>query len=162
MQKLASYSPPLMLCKQHCSTENEGIFNVCLSTQCTETFQGNYTCDLLPVQLKNTAPTLQRLGQNLFTGNYTSAVVQVNFIKKITLWCFARLFFGSVWGRIFNDAMLKRKIIVKKRTLIVISGLVGELSVNGSQVKHFSFSLAVNEFQTTTFPAKNNKSSGIH
>lgn len=58
--------------------------------------------------------------------------------------------------------MLKRKIIVKKRTLIVISGLVGELSVNGSQVKHFSFSLAVNEFQTRTFPAKNNKSSGIH
>lgn len=51
---------------------------------------------------------------------------------------------------------------MKKRTLIVISGLVGELSVNGSQVKHFSFSLAVNEFQTRTFPAKNNKSSGIH
>lgn len=139
-----------MLCKQHFSTENEGIFNVCLSTQCTETFQGNYTCDLLPVQLKNTAPTLRRLGQNLFRGNYTSAVLQVKFIKKITLWCFARLFFGSVWGRIYNDAMLKRKIIVKKRTLMVMSGLVGELSVNGSQVKHFWFIFAVNEFQTRT------------
>lgn len=146
-----------MFCKQHYSTENEGIFNVCLSTQ--RLFKET----ILVICCQFSWRTLhQHYGGYLFRGNYTSAVVQVKFIKKITLWCFARLFFGSVWGRIYNDAMLKRKIIVKKRTLIIMSGLVGELSVNGSQVKHFWFSLAVNEFQTRTFPAKNNKSSGIH
>lgn len=91
IEKLPSYSVPLMLWKQHCSTENEDM----LCTQCTEVFQGNCSRDFFAVQLKNTASTL-RQRRNLFRGNYTSAVVQMKFIQKSVLGCFARIFVGSV------------------------------------------------------------------